>query len=174
MNDFERFHEYWEQAVDALVYRVNCANSPVLTRAQIQEIWKDELVDKRFCSQEVKHSATVFLDELRLRRPDIAQQVAERLENSVMPMGVEPGEMAGKVGLAALLLGMGFTGSKKNPLLKYSSLVVGGAWAGVAYHSATKNTKSALSKAIEEEAERQILAYEELLRDEAGESDFAD
>ena len=172
MNDFERFHEYWEQAVNALVYRVNRADTPVLTRDQVQAIWKDELVDKRFCSQDVKHSATVFLEELKERRPEIAQQVAERLENSVMPFGVDAGQMAGNAGFAALGFGMACVGSKK-PLLKLSSLALGGAYAALVIQKAMQNTKRALTKEIEAEAERQILAYQELLRDHEAD-DFED
>ena len=105
MSNFERFSQYWNEAVNGLVYGINCAPAGILTKDQIQQIWTEELLNKRFFSQGVLHGSRTFLDELESQEPETAKKVRERLQQSVMPFGLDGSEIvltAGGAGASAL------------------------------------------------------------------------
>lgn len=165
MTDFERFAEYWEQAVNGLAYRLGSESAPILSRAQVQEIWKEELLTKRFFSEEVKHGAAIFLEELEARRPKTAELVIHRLKTAEMPIGVEGSTIAVKAGLAAAGLVTACT-EKLNVVTRLTSLAVGGLFTLKTAQEAAQGTKNALLEAMEKESRNQLLGYQALLEAE--------
>lgn len=163
MTDYERFAEYWEQAVNGLSYRLGKESSPLLTQAQVQTIWKDELLTKRFFSAGVKHGAAVFLDELKEARPEVAELVIQRLNKSEMPLGLDRNTLA-NAGLAAAGLAAACI-EKLNVAARLASLAVGGTFTVKTAQDAAGATKSALQDALEKESAAQLIGYQAFLED---------
>lgn len=165
MSDFEKFSQYWNEAVNGLVYGIRSAPAGPLTKDQVQELWTEELLNKRFFSQGVLHGARTFLDELESREPETAEKVRQQLRQSTMPFGLDGGEIAltaGGAGASALA-GM----KTKNGPLKALFLAVS---AGLAAHAVAKGVnqggKTGLTQSVEREAARQLETYRDLLGDQ--------
>lgn len=162
MSDFEKFSEYWEQAVNGLVYRVDALSGPVVTRSQIQTIWHEELLTRRFLSTGLKHGARVFLDELAGRNPKAAAAVEQALRASVMPVGAETVNIAGSACVAAA--GIALANVEKIPEgVKMLALAVSGLFAVKTTQESLQGSKGRLAEEIEKEAARQLEAYRALL-----------
>lgn len=162
MSDFEKFSEYWEQAVNGLVYRVNALSSPVVTHSQIQTIWHEELLTRRFLSTGLKHGARVFLDELVERNPKAAAAIGQTLRASVMPVGAETANIAGSACVTAA--GIGLANVEKLPTpIKAASLVISSVFAVKTTQGILQGNKGKLAEEIEKEAARQLEAYRALL-----------
>lgn len=164
MTDFEKFSQYWEQAVNGFAYRIGSETNPVLTHTRVQAIWKEELLEKRFLSTEVKHGSRLFLDELEKERPKVAELVIQRLNASEMPFGVEGVSMAVKACIAALGL-TAACADKLDVVTRLSSLAVGGTFTVKTAQEAMQNSRSALKEALETESRKQLLGYKALLED---------
>ena len=165
MSNFERFSQYWNEAVNGLVYGINCAPAGILTKDQIQQIWTEELLNKRFFSQGVLHGSRTFLDELESQEPETAKKVRERLQQSDMPFGLDGSEIvltAGGAGASALA---GLK-TKKGPLKALFLAVSAGLAAGAVARSVNRGGKTALTRAVKQEAARQLEAYQDLLGDQ--------
>jgi len=163
MTDYERFAVYWEQAVNGLSYRLSKESFPLLTQAQIQAIWKDELLTKRFFSAGIKHGAAVFLDELAEVRPEVAEAVIQHLNKSEMPLGLDRNTVA-NAGLAIAGLATACI-EKLNIAARLASLAVGGTFTVKTAQDAAGATKSALQDALEKESAAQLISYKALLED---------
>ena len=162
MSNFERFSQYWNEAVNGLVYGINCAPAGLLTKDQVQQIWTEELLNKRFFSQGVLHGSRTFLDELESQEPETAMKVRERLQQSVMPFGLDGSEIvltAGGAGASALA---GLK-TKKGPLKALFLAVSAGLAAGAVARGVSRGGKAALTRAVKQEAARQLEAYQDLL-----------
>lgn len=165
MSNFERFSQYWNEAVNGLVYGINSAPAGILTKDQVQQIWTEELLNKRFFSQGVLHGSRTFLDELESQEPETAKKVRERLQQSVMPFGLDGSEIvltAGGAGASALA---GLK-TKKGPLKALFLAVSAGLAAGAVARSVNRGGKTALTRAVKQEAARQLEAYQDLLGDQ--------
>ena len=162
MSDFEKFSQYWNEAVNGVVYGIRSAPTGPLTKDQVQQIWTEELLNKRFFSQGVLHGARTFLDELESREPETAEMVRQQLRQSTMPFGLDGGEIAltaGGAGASALAGLKARKGPWKALFLAIS--------AGLAAHAVTKGVsqggKTSLIQSVEQEAARQMEAYQDLL-----------
>lgn len=162
MSDFEKFAEYWEQAVNGLVYRVKSNSGPLVTRTQVQALWQEELLSKRFLSSGLKHGARVFMDELAERDPQAAAAVQQALKSSVMPVGAEAGSIAGDACLTAA--GAAVANTEKIPTpVKALALTVSALFAAKAARDTMQGGKGLLTTQIEAEAARQLQTYRALL-----------
>jgi len=163
MKDFEVFAQYWSEAVNGLVYGIQKCEDPLLSKSQVQAIWAEELLTKRFRSQGVLHGSRQFLDELAQREPEKARQIIGKLELSEMPLGLETTDLAGKAGGAVAAAAAGF--GSKNIIAKLGLLTASGGLALSAFRSAEKGRKSTLIQAAQEEAARQLQEFKALFGD---------
>ncbi len=162
MDDYEKFAQYWEQAVNGLAYRIGQEKAPMLSRSAIQAMWKEELLDKRFCSTGVKHGARIFLDELERTRPQTAQKVLQKLQTSVMPLGMRGTELLGQ----ACVAGVGLVtacSDKIHQVVRLSSLAVGTLFTWKTAKDVVRGARTPLLEALEREAAAQLLEYKALL-----------
>lgn len=165
MSDFEKFSQYWNEAVNGLVYGIHSAPAGPLTKEQVQQIWTEELLNKRFFSQGVLHGARTFLDELEGRSPETAEKVRQQLLQSTMPFGLDGSGIALTAGGAGASALAGLK-TRKGPL-KALLLAVS---AGLAAHAVAKGVsqggKTNLTQSVEQEAARQLETYRDLLGDQ--------
>ena len=80
MKDFEVFAQYWNEAVNGLVYGIQKCEDAFLSKSRVQAIWTEELLTRRFRSEGVLHGSRQFLDELAQREPEKARQIIARAE----------------------------------------------------------------------------------------------
>lgn len=169
MNEFERFSEYWEQAVSALAYRIRKEPSVILTQKQISDFWKEELLTKRFRSEGIKHGARVYLDTLEQENPALAYRVLCQLMMSDLTLGVNANVLAGEAAATAVL-GIA-AASKLGTAAKVMSLVAGGALAVKTAKDAMQGTKNSLIEALNMESARQLDKFAVLFAEETANSD---
>ena len=165
MSDFEKFAQYWNEAVNGLVYGIRSAPAGPLTKEQVQKIWTEELLNKRFLSQGVLHGARIFLDEIEVREPNTAEKIREQLQKSVMPFGLDGGGIvvtAGGAGASAL---MGLK-AKNGPLKALLLALSAGLTASAVVKGVNQGGKTGLIRSIEREAARQLETYQDLLGDQ--------
>jgi len=166
MSDYEKFAQYWEQAVNGLAYRIGDAAAPMLSQPAIQTMWKEELLDKRFCSTGVKHGARIFLDELERTRPEAAQMVLQKLQTSVMPLGMQGKELLGKACVAGV--GAAAACSEKNHfVVRLTAGLVGTLFTAKIAQDVRKGVKTKLLEALERESAIQLREYKALLDSQA-------
>ena len=164
MNEFERFTEYWEQAVHALAYRIRTESSVILTQKRINAIWQEELLTKRFRSEGVKHGARIFLDELEQSNPALAQRVLCQLMLSEMPVGANGNVLVGEA-VAAAAFGAAAaskndtSASKNDTAVMVGSLLAGGALAVKTAVDAMKGSKNKIISALNEESVHQLKKF---------------
>lgn len=158
MKEFERFSEYWEQAVCALAYRIRKEPSVILTQNQIRAFWQEELLTKRFRSEGIKHGARVFLDELEASDPALAHRVLCQLMRCEMQIGTNGNLLVGEAAAAAATLGVA-AASKLNTGTKITSLVAGGVLAVKTVKDAMQGTKNKLISELEAESARQLEKF---------------
>ncbi len=162
MNDFERFSQYWNEAVNGLVYGIRSAPAALLTKEKVQELWRTELLEKRFMSTGVLHGARLFLDELAVNEPEKAAKLSRMLADSAMPCGLDKG------GLVLSATGAGATAlasaAVRNKAVKTSLMVLSAMLAaGAAAKGVNDGGKASLTEAVEAEAAKQLLEYRSLL-----------
>ena len=162
MTDYQKFAEYWNEAVNGLVYRIKTASTPVLTEKQVQDIWRDELLTRRFFSEGVYHGSKLFLDDLATRESEMAEQIKTQLQNSRLSLGMSGAAMTGKAGgaLGALAAGAGSKKTSSKALL----LSAAAALLYSAAKEASQGSKGALLKAVEDETTAQLCAYHRLFQ----------
>lgn len=163
MSDFEKFAEYWEQAVNGLIYQVKSYSGPLITKAQVQTFWEEELLTKRFFSQGLKHSAHAFLDDLAERDPRAAAAVTQALKSSVMHVGAKTGSIAGDACVTAVSAAVA-NAAKTPAYVKNMAVAVGVIFAAKAARDTMQGGKGTLTAQIEKEASNQLQAYRALLK----------
>lgn len=161
MSDYEKFAQYWEQAVNGLAYRIGQKKIPTLPRSVVQAMWREELLDKRFCSAGVKHGARVFLDELEQTRPETARRVRQQLQASVMPLGIQGTELLGKACVAGASLAAACS-EKAHRVVRLSAGVVGTLFTAKTAQDVWKGVKTQLLEALERESAIQLQEYKAL------------
>ena len=164
MTDYQKFAQYWHEAVNSLVYRIKTASTPVLTEKQVQDIWREELLFNRFFSEGVYHGSKLFLDDLAAREPERAAQIRAQLQDSRLSLGMSGAAMTGKAGGALGALAAG-AGSKKTSL-KALMLSAAAALFISAAKEASQGSKSSLLKAVKDETAAQLRTYQRLLQAE--------
>jgi len=160
MKDFEVFAQYWNEAVNGLVYGIQKCEDALLSKSRVQAIWTEELLTKRFRSEGVLHGSRQFLDELAQQEPEKANQIIGKLELSEMPLGLETADVAGKAGGAVAAAAASF--GSKNIIAKLGLLAASGGLAYSAFRSADQGRKSTLIQAVQEEANRQLQEFKVL------------
>lgn len=165
MSDFQKFSQYWNEAVNGLVYGIRSAPAGPLTKEQVQKIWTEELLQKRFFSQGVLHGARTFLDEIELREPETAEKVREQLQGSVMPFGLDGGKIALSAGGASASALAGLK-TKKGPLKALLLTLSAGLTACAVFKGVNQGGKTGLIRSVEQEAARQLETYRDLLGDQ--------
>lgn len=115
--DKSAFVEYWNEAVMALIYNVHQLKGPV-TAAEVDRLWKRELLERRFFSRGIRHGAAAWLDGLEEHDPAKAQKLRSALNSCSLHVGLGAMQAgAGAMGAAAaaggsLLLSRGNVGGK--------------------------------------------------------------
>ncbi|MBE6658245.1 MAG: hypothetical protein E7604_07360 [Ruminococcaceae bacterium] len=156
MNAYETFTEYWEQAVNALAYRIRHESSVILTQKQIRAIWQEELLTKRFRSEGMKHGARVFLDGLEQSDPTLAKRVLCQLMLSEMPIGANGNVLVGEAAATAVL---GAAACKLGAAAKAVSLIAGSVLALKTAKDAMQGTKNNMISALNAESARQLAQF---------------
>jgi len=160
MKDFEVFAQYWNEAVNGLVYGIQKCEDTLLSKSRVQAIWTKELLTKRFRSEGVLHGSRLFLDELAQQEPEKARQIIAKLELSEMLLGLGTADVAGKAGGAVAAAAASF--GSKNIIAKLGLLAASGGLAYSAFRSADQGRKSTLIQAVQEEANRQLQEFKVL------------
>ncbi|MBP3427527.1 MAG: hypothetical protein J6M47_04630 [Clostridia bacterium] len=103
--DTERFAEYYNEAVTAVVFAVHRMNKPILC-GKINACWREELLDNRFCSVGIRHGAAVWLEQLEAEDPQRARRLIQAMEQTSLRVGVGPVQAGvGAAGAAAVIGG---------------------------------------------------------------------
>ncbi len=90
MTQFEIFEGYWNEACNSTVYYLRSAGT-VIDKRQLNEIWRKELLQNRFCcTGGLTHGAKRFLDELLDSEPEKGRQVLRLLKESCYDIGCDP------------------------------------------------------------------------------------
>ena len=105
------------------------------------------------------------MDELESQAPGTADKIREQLQQSIMPFGLDSGEIALTAGGAGASALAGLK-TKKGSLKALFLAVSAGLAAGAVARSVTRGGKAALTRAVKHEADRQLEAYQELLEDQ--------
>ncbi len=85
----------------ALIYEVDKLKGPA-TAAEIDKLWKRELLDRRFFSQGIRHGAAAWLDELEQTDAAKAKTLRSALYNCSLHVGLSTAQAGtGAVGAAA-------------------------------------------------------------------------
>lgn len=101
MNDFEVFEEFWKEAVNSACRRIGTEIGPVVTKEQVNEIWRQELLDKRFYSTESNRKEKLFLDRLYEYRPSDAKKLSVIMQSGKIEAGCDLSELLAGSGTAA-------------------------------------------------------------------------
>lgn len=163
MKDFEVFAQYWNEAVNGLVYGIQKCEDALLSKSRVQAIWTEELLTRRFRSVGVLHGSRQFLDELAQREPEKARQIIGKLERSEITLGLGTAAVAGKVGGAVAAAAASF--GSKNIITRLGLLAASSGLAYSAFRSAEQGRKSTLIHAVQDEAARQLQEFESLFGD---------
>lgn len=174
MTDFEMFSKHWNNAIYGLVGRVKQSSRPVLTNREINEMWREELLDNRFHAAGIPSEAKAFLTELYERRPAQARQLDEILSSSTLTAGLEAWQCAAKAAGALAAAALAFQGPKKKLMDTVRKTVAGAAsltLTGVTAADLLGASKDPLASAIVEEARRQLEACRPVLESPAAQAE---
>lgn len=162
MNDFEVFSQYWQNAVDGLVGRMMNSEKTIFTQANINDMWREELLDHRFLSH--LNEAGGFLKDLRERDYDAARQVEELLSDSRLDVGMAPELCAIKAIGAAAALSLSAGGTDRHAMWRLLSGTVGAVLAGTAACDVAAASKERLIKSAAAAAQRQLELFRGVLK----------
>lgn len=170
MTDFEMLSKHWNNAIYGLVGRIKGESQLVLTRARINEMWREELLDNRFHAVGIPSGARAFLRELYERRPEAARQLDGILSGSTLESGLETWGCAAKTAGALAAAALAFQEPKKKMLDSVLRTVAGAAsltLTGAAAADLMGASKNSLTSAIMAEARKQLEACRPVLEDPA-------
>lgn len=166
MNDFELFSKYWDNAVCGMVGRICGSDQAVVTKQELNRIWREELLTNRFFATDVPSEAKAFLEDLRGRLPGVAAAVTERLSKSSLNVGMTGTKCAAAASGAAIATAVAVAAEKKIP--RGAATLAAAAMTGLAANEVLKATKDQLSKSAAEEAHRQLQDFKPILSGEDG------
>lgn len=159
--DTERFVQYYNEAVTAVVYAVHEMGKPVLC-SRVNACWREELLDRRFYSSGIRHGAAVWLEQLEKEDPRRAKRLCEAMEKTAFSVGVGPVQAGLGAAGAAAAIGGAVLGAM-NKTAKAAKL--GGAAAGLlglgllgkgAMDTAKASDADGISRQLREQAQEQL------------------
>ena len=172
MTNYEMFEGYWNEACNSTVYYLRNSSQAVMSKEQVNDIWRRELLNKRFrCEEDITHGAKRFLDGLIESNPEIGGKVLKLLEDSSLEIGCKVNGVAAGAGISAAsaIIG-GFAGSQgsqagQNGKKALSGLAVLGITAGlgVAGISAYSGIKNTLINEFEKKSAERLEVFKRVL-----------
>lgn len=172
MTNYEVFEGYWKEACNSTVYYLRNSSQPVMTKEQVNDIWRRELLRNRFCCEEnITHGAKRFLDGLIESDSEIGGRVLKLLEDSYLEIGCKADGVAAGAGISAVsAIIAGCAGSRsshtgKNGNKGLSGLAVLGITAGlgIAGMSAYSGTKNTLINEFEKKSAERLEVFKRVL-----------
>jgi len=171
MTDFEVFKANWDRAVNALVGRITQTDQGVYSREDLNTMWQDELLSRRFCSIGLRDEAQVFLEDLFARRPDTAQQVMSKLQSSRLKVGVDMKStfIKGAAAVGSALMANSLWNSKAAKAAKVVGTTLAGGTAACLTGSVAiglgSATKGAIIQEVRNETDKQLEEFRAILED---------
>lgn len=161
MSEFERFSQYWQDAVHGLAGRMTNSEKAVFTQRELNEWWQEELVGNRFLSP--RDEAGDFLKDLRQRDYDAARRVEDMLWNSRLDVGMAPELCAVKALGAAAAFSLSAGGRSRHPMWRLLSGTVGVVLAGTTACDVAAASKNQLMKRVAAAAQEQLETFRPVL-----------
>lgn len=161
MSEFDRFSQYWRNAVHGLVGRMVNSGKALFTQRELNEWWQEELMGNRFLS--CQDEAGDFLKDLRQRDYDTARRVEDMLWNSRLDLGMAPEMCAVKALGAAAALSLSAGGEGHHPMWRLLAGTAGVVLAGATACDVAAASKSQLVKRVDTAAQKQLETFRPVL-----------
>lgn len=171
--DFEQFSKHWNRAVNGLVGRISTDSRAIYTRKDMDQMWREELLDHRFSSVGMVDEARAFMDDLYARRPATARALQNRLNSSRLGVGVEvePCAVKGAAAVGSAVAAMALMDSGLNLAARVVTGVPVAAAAvaltGSVVTDLVSGAKQPLIDKIRNTAQLQLETYRDLLEKDA-------
>lgn len=158
--DQSAFVDYWNEAVQALIYDVHQIKGPI-TVAAVNGLWRKELLDNRFFSTGLRHGAAAWLENAEKEDAQKGLALRNALHDTALNVGLSIPQAGMGVAGAAVTAGGGWIASHfQGTAAKIGGMIAGAVGLGMVAKTGsdvyTSISVEKICNQITQAAERQL------------------